>query len=646
MRFYRGTSNLFSVIRAGFTSAFALAILVSCSDSTAPSTSPNLDVPLAGVTVLTWPISASLKNPPLALSSIVIAGLGGPSGSLGVAPAAALAASLAAPTYTVSTVSFAPEAAPIASPGPSCDDCLWIDNPIGFTFAFFGNSYNKINIGSNGIVGFGINNMRDGCCRGDPIPFDDYNNNIIALGQSDWMPNGVAKAIRYETRGTAPNRRFVLQFTNVSEYGGNGRITAQLVLSEGSNDITLYTTTLSSTVRNRVLTQGIENSAGTEAAFVAGRVQSAFTLTNDAVRFSLAKKNELPTVSAPADLAVNTGAGVCAASVDVGMGTATDDAPGVTVAGARSDGLPLNAAYPKGVTTVTWTATDVKGLTTTADQTVTVNDAEKPGVTAPASISVNNGPGLGSAAVAVGAASATDNCPDVSVAGERGDGAALGVAYPVGITTITWTATDASGNTASAIQNITVSDVDAPSLNVPADFTVDATTRNGAAVSFVTSASDNVGVAGIYCTRVSGSIFPVGSTSVTCTAEDAAGNRTSRTFIVSVRGASAQIAALIAFVEGLRLHNGTANPMLNQLRHALKDADSANPDGACKKMNDFIRMAAGKKGAETGRAVAEGRGQLSGPEVAKMLTDARRILNVLGGEAAAERNPPPSFKVM
>ena len=136
------------------------------------------------------------------------------------------------------------------------------------------------------------------------------------------------------------------------------------------------------------------------------------------------------------------------------------------------------------MTTITWTATDVEGLTAKASQTVTVRDAQNPSITAPADKSEGNDPGLASRVLAAGSPTAGDNCPDVTVSNSRSDGLALAAPFPVGLTTITWTATDAAGNTASATQSITVRDIEAPTLTVPASMKVSATSASGALVNY------------------------------------------------------------------------------------------------------------------------------------------------------------------
>ncbi|MFN3968232.1 HYR domain-containing protein [Flavobacterium sp.] len=107
--------------------------------------------------------------------------------------------------------------------------------------------------------------------------------------------------------------------------------------------------------------------------------------------------------------------------------------------------------------------------------------------------------------------------------------------FPFGNTTVTWTATDASGNTVSCNQTVTVNDTEAPTIACPANITVNNTANQcGANVSFTATASDNCGTANITYTPASGSFFAVGTTTVTATADDGHGNTTSCNFTVTV----------------------------------------------------------------------------------------------------------------
>jgi hypothetical protein len=129
-------------------------------------------------------------------------------------------------------------------------------------------------------------------------------------------------------------------------------------------------------------------------------------------------------------------------------------------------------------------------------------------------------------------AAATDNAdpsPAVSCTPSSGS------TFPLGSTTVTCTATDNAGNTSSASFVVTVVDTTPPLLEVPSDMVVEASSPTGAVVSFAVSAQDAVDPSPtITCAPSTGTTFPVGSTTVTCTATDAADNTTERTFVVTV----------------------------------------------------------------------------------------------------------------
>jgi hypothetical protein len=141
-----------------------------------------------------------------------------------------------------------------------------------------------------------------------------------------------------------------------------------------------------------------------------------------------------------------------------------------------------------------------------------------------------------SAPVEFSAATAVDNCSGevfLSYADVTVDGICDGN-YSI---TRTWTATDNCGNSTTASQTINVTDVTAPVIepvsNIP---NVCATGDEGAVVTFaLPSATDNCsGVVSVNAVPASGSLFPVGTTTVTVTAIDACGNGSSSTFTVHV----------------------------------------------------------------------------------------------------------------
>ncbi len=304
-----------------------------------------------------------------------------------------------------------------------------------------------------------------------------------------------------------------------------------------------------------------------------------------------------PVVLGPPDLSVANDAAQCAAAVQPGIATASDDRPGVTVGGVRGDGLALDAPYPVGTTTIVWTATDAAGNTAVAAQTVTVVDAEEPSVTPPAAVTVGNDPGRGDAAVDPGAATAADNCSGVVVAGTRSDGAALDAPYPVGTSTITWTATDLAGNAATAGQQVTVEDVEAPTITVPSSLTVDATSPAGAVVTYPSSAADNVGVESFACAPASGTAFSIGTTTVTCTVADAAGNSETAMFVVTVRGAADQLADLVDLL--------TEQSLRAKAQAAQAAAARGNTAAACNILGALLNQVDALEGKKLTAAQAE-----------------------------------------
>jgi outer membrane murein-binding lipoprotein Lpp len=114
---------------------------------------------------------------------------------------------------------------------------------------------------------------------------------------------------------------------------------------------------------------------------------------------------------------------------------------------------------------------------------------------------------------------------------------ASGSTFPLGTTTITCSATDGAGNTGTAIATVVVEDKTAPTLNLPTNITAVATSASGAVVTYAVSATDpdnDTSTLTITCSPPSGSTFPAGVTTVTCTATDPAGNTITGTFQVAV----------------------------------------------------------------------------------------------------------------
>ena len=199
--------------------------------------------------------------------------------------------------------------------------------------------------------------------------------------------------------------------------------------------------------------------------------------------------------------------------------------------------LPASGSiFDLGTTTVNCSATDLAGNEGTASFDVTVEDTTAPTVTPPADIKAE-ATGPGGAAVSYTGESATD-LVDGSVSPSCLP--ASGSTFTLGAHTVECSATDAAGNTGTASFTITVVDETPPALTLPADQLLEATGPGGAAATFTASAEDLVdGDVDVTCSAASGNTFPLGTTTVTCEATDAAGNTATGDFEITVEDTTA-----------------------------------------------------------------------------------------------------------
>jgi HYR domain len=212
---------------------------------------------------------------------------------------------------------------------------------------------------------------------------------------------------------------------------------------------------------------------------------------------------------------------------------------------------PPGSRFVVGTTTVTCDASNTKA-TPDCSFTVTVIDTQAPTVMCSKGVSQPAGPGMCSAVVNYTVPTATDNCP----CGPKGSTSCPvmcspppGSIFMVGMTTVVCMATDAAGNKGSCSFAVTVTDTQPPTITCPQPITVvtpqTCPPASSIAVTFVTpsvaggTVSDNCSVT-VMCSPASGSIFPVGTTTVTCTATDVAGNTASCSFTVTAFNACLQ----------------------------------------------------------------------------------------------------------
>jgi hypothetical protein len=228
--------------------------------------------------------------------------------------------------------------------------------------------------------------------------------------------------------------------------------------------------------------------------------------------------------------------GQCSATVTVP--TTTDNCTG-TVTGTTSDPLVYNT---QGTFTVHWTFNDGHGNSSTANQTVTVQDTTAP-VISSSPPPVTRSVGANCQATVPDVTSivvASDNCTAAAnlVVTQN---PAVGTAVGLGQHSITVTVADAAGNTTSTSVSLSVVDTIAPVIaNAPSTLTVSTSANCQGAVPNVVSAivaSDNCTPANqlvVTQSPAAGTLLPAGHYVITVTVKDASGNSTTRDIALTI----------------------------------------------------------------------------------------------------------------
>jgi hypothetical protein len=210
--------------------------------------------------------------------------------------------------YTVNSIPYSPSFPFFGGTTLSANaDDVWSPTiALPFTFGFYGNTYNSLLVGSNGVVTFDLtNNNPSGNCQWSfnqtiPNPTFPIRNAIYGVYQdtnisSPPVTNPALQNVNYYILDTganaSPNRVFVINFNELPQYQCNTSVgfqTSQIVLYESTNIIDIYVKS-----RNACTTWnagsgliGIQNQAGTNALVPAGRNTGTWTTTNEAWRIT------------------------------------------------------------------------------------------------------------------------------------------------------------------------------------------------------------------------------------------------------------------------------------------------------------------------------------------------------------------------
>ncbi len=203
-------------------------------------------------------------------------------------------------------------------------------------------------------------------------------------------------------------------------------------------------------------------------------------------------------------------------------GATVDYKPPVATSGGKSIDVVCNprpaTVFPLGATNVNCSATSDTGETTTQSFTVTVIDRAGPAFTGASDATIEaTGPNGVAGYAAPTAGDLVDGPRPVTCTPPPAD------ALPFGATVVRCTARDTRGNETTAAFTLTVRDNTPPKFeNVPDDIRQKVDGPGPAVVMFdEPTATDTVdGSAVVSCDPASADEFPLGSTSVTCTATD------------------------------------------------------------------------------------------------------------------------------
>ena len=256
------------------------------------------------------------------------------------------------------------------------------------------------------------------------------------------------------------------------------------------------------------------------------------TNIKDTCTFKVMVDSIAPSVTCPNNITAFATAGTCDAEVSWTASTFSDDCGIEAVISTLTSPSTFDVGGPYNISTV---VIDSAGNSASCNFQVTVLDTISPVIIGcpPVDVVVTGIPNSCGGIVTWTAPSGTDNCPGVNVMSTRNSGDTLFVTE-----TITYTFTDASGNTSTCAFEVEIenSDTGPPTIICPPDTIILADPGQCAQIYewpdlMVTDDCSDVQYS---CTYDSGDSFSVGSTIVTCIAIDAQGNDANCNFTITV----------------------------------------------------------------------------------------------------------------
>ncbi len=276
-----------------------------------------------------------------------------------------------------------------------------------------------------------------------------------------------------------------------------------------------------------VFVVGILIVLGLLAFFITRAVSSNSKTANNStiINQSLSKAGLPPSILPPPDITINA-TGTLTTISSLGTPNATDPSG---ISPTVTNNAPAGG-FPTGTTTVIWTAINAAGLNATAGQEVTVND---PIFSPVSSQTVDSTSSIGTVVTFTPVAVDYSNGSIDAVSCNPPSGST----FSIGTTQVRCTATDNASNTAHITFNVIVKDTIPPVISSTSDIKQEATSSSGNTVNYaIPAVTDYVDGSDIVtCSPTAGSLFPLGSTKVTCSSTDSLGLTGTSTFNIIVQ---------------------------------------------------------------------------------------------------------------
>jgi gliding motility-associated-like protein len=199
--------------------------------------------------------------------------------------------------YVVTPITYQSPSLVGGTPLSLGDDEFSASIPIGFTFCFYDQAYSNVIIGSNGILTFNSTFANQPCYTntGIQLPFSNgtFPNRLVACPFIDIDPTASGGSIRYGIVGTAPTRKFIVEYINVVLFGATTSVVNNFYVSlhESTNIIEMHignkgvTSSTNPTYLDSAVL-GIQNTTTSNFVCPPNRNGGAWSASNEAWRYT------------------------------------------------------------------------------------------------------------------------------------------------------------------------------------------------------------------------------------------------------------------------------------------------------------------------------------------------------------------------